>query len=50
MSTWTIIAIVIIPIILMLGSIYLIQKSSYIKMPKVKKDNNASYDRFDEDD
>ena len=50
MSIWIVVMIITLVLGLIIGNILLLKQSANLKMPKVSKDNNASYDRFDEKD
>lgn len=48
MNTWIVIGIILLVLGVIGGNILLLLQTSKTKMPKVKKDNNASYDREDD--
>ncbi len=48
MHYWMIVLIIAMVVGLIVGNILLLKHTAKQKLPKVKKDNNASYDRFDD--
>lgn len=50
MNIWIVIAIIVFALGFIAAGILLLQQTSNTKMPKVTKDNNASYDRFDDEE
>ena len=50
MSTWFVIGIIVLALGFIIGNILLLKQSANQKMPKVNKDNNESYDRFEDKD
>jgi uncharacterized membrane protein YqgA involved in biofilm formation len=50
MNIWVVVAIIALALGLIIGNILLLKQSANQKLPKVSKDNNASYDRFEEKD
>jgi uncharacterized membrane protein YqgA involved in biofilm formation len=50
MNIWVVVAIIALALGLIIGNILLLKQSVNQKLPKVSKDNNASYDRFEEKD
>lgn len=50
MSIWMIVVIIALALGLIIGNILLLKKTANHPLPKVKKDNNASYDRFEDKD
>jgi|TARA_B110000908_G_C10175620_1_gene413091 uncharacterized membrane protein YqgA involved in biofilm formation len=50
MNIWVVVAIIALALGLIIGNILLLKQSANQKLPKVIKDNNASYDRFEEKD
>ena len=49
MNIWIVVAIIALVLGLIIGNILLLQQTANQKLPKATKDNNASYDRFEED-
>ncbi|MGJ8682535.1 DUF2897 family protein [Paraglaciecola sp.] len=49
MNTWWVIGIIVLVLGFIIGNILLLQQTAKTKMPTVTKDNNANYDK-DEDD
>ncbi|WP_158970050.1 DUF2897 family protein [Paraglaciecola sp. L3A3] len=50
MNTWIVSGIIILILGFIIGNILLLQQTAKDKLPKVKKDNNANYDRFEDND
>ncbi|MDU0355490.1 DUF2897 family protein [Paraglaciecola aquimarina] len=50
MNIWLVIGIIVLILGFIIGNILLLQQTSKNKLPKVTKDNNASYDRFEDKD
>jgi hypothetical protein len=50
MNTWIVVLIITLAFGMIIGNILLLKKSAYQVMPIVNKDNNASYDRFEDKD
>ena len=50
MSTWAVVMMIALAMGLIIGNILLLKQSANLKMPKVSKDNHASYDRFEDND
>jgi uncharacterized membrane protein YqgA involved in biofilm formation len=50
MSTWIVVVIITLVLGFIIGNILLLKQSANQKLPKVNKDNNASYDRFEDKD
>jgi uncharacterized membrane protein YqgA involved in biofilm formation len=50
MSIWIVVVIIALALGLIIGNILLLKQSANQKMPKVSKDNNESYDRFEDKD
>ncbi|MBU3006060.1 DUF2897 family protein [Paraglaciecola arctica] len=50
MSIWFLVAIIVLVLGLIIGNILLLKQSANQELPKPKKDNNASYDRFEDND
>jgi uncharacterized protein YneF (UPF0154 family) len=50
MNIWIVVLIIALALGLIIGNILLLKQTSKHDLPKVTKDNNASYDRFDEED
>jgi uncharacterized membrane protein YqgA involved in biofilm formation len=50
MSIWIVVVIITLALGLIIGNILLLQQRANQKLPKVNKDNNASYDRFEDKD
>ncbi len=50
MNTWIVVLIIALALGMIIGNILLLKKSANQVMPKVYKDNNASYDRFEDKD
>jgi len=48
MNTWIVVAIIVLVLGLIIGNILLLKQSASQKLPKPNKDNNASYDRFED--
>jgi hypothetical protein len=50
MSIWIVVVIIILALGFIIGNILLLQQSANQKLPKPNKDNNTSYDRFEDKD
>lgn len=50
MNIWIVVGIIALAMGLIVGNILLLKQSANQKLPKVTKDNNASYDRFEDKD
>ena len=50
MNIWIVVLIIALVLGLIIGNILLLKQSANQELPKVKKDNNASYDRFENKD
>lgn len=50
MSIWLVVVIIALVLGLVIGNILLLKQTANQKLPKPNKDNNASYDRFEDDD
>ena len=50
MNIWIVIVIIVLVLGLIIGNILLLKQSASQKLSKVSKDNNASYDRFEDKD
>ena len=50
MSTWIVVVIITLVLGFIIGNILLLQQSASQKLPKPNKDNNTSYDRFEDKD
>jgi uncharacterized protein YneF (UPF0154 family) len=50
MSIWIVVVIFVLVLGLIIGNILLLKQSANQKLPKPNKDNNASYDRFEDKD
>jgi hypothetical protein len=50
MNTLALILLLIFSVGIIASGLWLLLRTANQKLPKVNKDNNASYDRFDEDD
>jgi uncharacterized protein YneF (UPF0154 family) len=50
MSIWIVVIIIALALGLIIGNILLLKQSANQEMPKVSKDNNDSYDRFEDKD
>jgi hypothetical protein len=50
MNIWLVVLIIALVMGLIIGNILLLKQSANQKLPKPTKDNNASYDRFEDKD
>ena len=50
MNIWIVVVIIVLVLGLIVGNILLLKQTSNQKLPKPTKDNNASYDRFEDKD
>jgi uncharacterized membrane protein YqgA involved in biofilm formation len=50
MNIWIVVVIIVLALGLIIGNILLLKQSANQALPKVSKDNNASYDRFEDED
>lgn len=50
MNIWIVVIIIVLVLGLIIGNILLLKQSANQSLSKVKKDNNASYDRFEDKD
>jgi uncharacterized membrane protein YqgA involved in biofilm formation len=50
MDTWIVVLIIALALGVIVGNVLLLKKSANQVLPKVSKDNNASYDRFEDKD
>ena len=50
MSIWIVVVIITLALGMIIGNILLLKQSANQKLPKPNKDNNASYDRFEDKD
>lgn len=50
MNIWIVIVIIVLALGLIIGNILLLKQSANQTLPKTNKDNNASYDRFEDKD